>query len=72
LLCCNSLDSEKKHSLECNHYFCDLCFSQYISAIFDGDGNSSIFKKCPMDGCHERLGEAEFKKFLTAEKFHLY
>ncbi|EAR93719.4 IBR domain protein (macronuclear) [Tetrahymena thermophila SB210] len=67
LLCFDELTNANRYALYCNHYFCTSCFQQYVKTCFK-EGIEILFKKCPMDGCKERLGFDEFKKFLSSEQ----
>lgn len=55
---------EKRISNNCEHFFCEKCYANFIEIFLETNGFEAIFAKCPEPSC-----EVNIKKII---KFYLY
>ncbi|KAL4476496.1 hypothetical protein ABPG74_010229 [Tetrahymena malaccensis] len=58
LLCECLLNIQNRYSLECEHYFCRICYNEYMKSLLNL-GALMLQKTCPMDGCQAKIGLKE-------------
>jgi len=71
-ICCDVVTPAESFALACSHWFCNKCWTTYLTDKVDSTGVRCIMTTCPMFKCDAGVPDSTFAKFLDsahADKF---
>uniref|UniRef100_A0A6S9ISQ1 RBR-type E3 ubiquitin transferase n=1 Tax=Heterosigma akashiwo TaxID=2829 RepID=A0A6S9ISQ1_HETAK len=70
-ICCDEIDGATAFALGCAHFFCRVCWAQYLD-VKVAEGPACVYTVCPEQKCPRIVTEEIFQEFLSAETFLKY
>jgi ariadne-1 len=71
-MCYGDYPCTEMRGLECGHYFCTDCYTNYLEDSVLSRGLEAIFTTCPDSVCPSIVGEDLFKALLSKPLFEKY
>ena len=71
-ICVSDVKISNTFSLDCNHRFCNQCWTDYISSTINNKSFNSIFIKCPGHKCQTPLKNSIIKQFIDTKQWNKF
>eukprot|EP01084_Bolivina_argentea_P097605 175455_1 len=71
-ICINDVKISSTFSLDCNHRFCNDCWSDYIVSTINSKSFNSIFITCPGHKCNTPIKNIIIKQFTDKSQYNKY